>query len=216
MSLPVLTYFSSRGRAEMIRVLCAYAGIAYEERSLGVYHPVDKTPAFLALRATGVLPFDAVPLWEEPDGFRLAESTAIVRHLARTRGLYGKDAREAARCDMIVAAADDIRIDLRRVLDLSPADRAAHRKALAETILPRRLAHFEKLLGEAPFLVGDAPTFADLTLYVMSENLGDNGYAAAYAAAPHLAAHAARLAERPGLARYLASPSRFPAQILPT
>jgi glutathione S-transferase len=215
MSLPVLTYFSSRGRAELIRLLCAEAGIAHEERSLGVYHPVDKTPAFLALRETGVLPFAAVPLWEEPDGFRLAQSDAIVRHLARTHALYGKDAREAARCDMIVASVDDLRLDLRKVIPLDPSARAACRQDLAAVIVPRWLGQFEKLLGDAAFIVGDAVTFADVALYQTFESLHDNGYGAAYAAAPRLAAHAARMAARPGMAAYLASPKRFPAQILP-
>src|ERR1039457_663579 len=100
MTLPVLTYFSSRGRAEMIRLVCAEAQVAYTERHLGTYHPKDKTPEFEALTATGVLPFDAVPRWEEPGGLRLAQSDAIARHVARTHGLYGKGPEEAARCDM--------------------------------------------------------------------------------------------------------------------
>ena len=62
MNLPTLTYFSSRGRAELIRLVCAEVGVAHEEKSLGVYHPVDRTPAFNALQATGTLPFDAVPI----------------------------------------------------------------------------------------------------------------------------------------------------------
>jgi glutathione S-transferase len=217
MTLPTLTYFSSRGRAELIRLVCAEAGVAHREEHLGVYHPVDKTPAFNALKATGVLPFDAVPLWEEEGGFRLAESDAIVRHLARTHGLHGRDAREASRCDMIFAGADEVRLELRRVI---PAEgRAAVRDELARVVVPRWLGHFERLLAAngdgRGFIVGDSVSFADVALFQMFENLRDNGYVAAYAGAPLLAAHAERMAARPGLARYLASPERFPVQLLP-
>jgi glutathione S-transferase len=216
MTLPTLTYFSSRGRAEIIRLVCAEAGIAYEEKSLGVYHPVDKTPEFLALKQTGVLPFGAVPLWEEPGGFRLAQSDAIVRHLARTHGLYGRDAREAARCDMIFAGADDVRLEVRRLIGTAPEQRAALRDELRTSILPRWLGYFEQLLGDASFIVGDAPSFADVAMFLMLENIRDNGLGAAYDGCPRLAAHGERMAARRGIAAYLASPKRFPVQLLPT
>jgi len=217
MNLPTLTYFSSRGRAEMIRLVCAEAGVAYQERSLGVYHPVDKTEAFAALKATNVLPFDMVPLWEEPGGFRLAESDAIVRHVARPHGLYGRDAREAARCDMIFAGVDDLRLEMRRLVAVAAGERAALRDELRETTLPRWLGYFERLLadGGGELVVAGAPTFADVALFLTSENVRDNGFGAAYAACPRLAAHADRMAARPGIARYVASPERFPVQLLP-
>jgi glutathione S-transferase len=217
MTLPVLTYFSSRGRAEIIRLVAAEAGVAYEQRSLGEYHPVHKTPAFDALKATSVLPFDAVPFWEEPDGFRLAQSDAIVRHLARTHGLYGRDAKEAARCDMIYSGADDLRAELRRIISVPAPERAALREELKARVVPRWLGYFARLLAAngGDFLVGGAPTFADVVLFLAYENLRDNGFGAVYGAFPALAAHGERMAARPGIARYIASPERFPAQLLP-
>ncbi|MFT3768821.1 MAG: glutathione S-transferase [Minicystis sp.] len=218
MNLPTLTYFSSRGRAEIIRLVCAAAELAYEERSLGVYHPVDKTPDFEALKATGVLPFGAVPLWEEPGGLRLAQSDAITRHLARAHGLYGADAREAARCDMIFAGVDDARVEVRRVITTEPEKRAAFREELRAVILPRWLGYFEKLLGAegTGFIVGDRASFADVALFLMFENIRDNGLGGAYESCPALVKHAERMAARPGIAAYLASPKRFPVQLLPT
>jgi glutathione S-transferase len=219
MTLPVLTYFSSRGRAEMIRLVCAEADVAYEERLLGVYDPVRKTPAFDGLKATGKLPFDAVPLWEEPGGLALAQSDAIVRHLARTRGLYGRDAAEAARCDMIFAGVDDVRTEVRRMVTTDAARRPALRASLAGSVLPRWVGHFERLLvanrGGDGFIVGEHVSFADVALFTLFENLKDNRFVAAYSDAPRLAAHGKRMEARPGIARYIASPSRFPAQILP-
>lgn len=218
MDLPRLTYFSSRGRAELIRLVCAEAGVRYEERSLGVYDAVHKTPAFLELRATGVLPFGAVPLWEEPGGLTLVQSDAIVRHVARSRGLYGRDAIEAARCDVILAATDDVRLEVRRVLTVAPEQRAGLRAELAATVLPRWLSQFEALLTAegAGFIVGAGVTVADVALFQMFENLRDNGYAPAFVGCPALVRHGEAMAARPGLAAYLASPTRFPPQRLPT
>jgi glutathione S-transferase len=219
MTLPVLTYFSSRGRAELIRLLCAEAEIAYEERNLGVYHPVEKTPAFDALKATGTLPFDAVPLWEEEDGFRLAQSNAIVRHLARTHDRYGRDAHEAAHCDMILDSVDDARLELRKLVTTEPAKRPALREELARITLPLWLARFERVLAAngdgLGFIVGDAPSVADVALFLLFENLRDNGFGAAYTSYPRLAAYGERLAARPGLASYVVSVKRFPIQLLP-
>ncbi len=219
MPLPTLTYFSSRGRAELIRLVCAEAGVAFEEKNLGVYHPVDKTPAFNALKATGTLPFDAVPIWDEPGGFRLAQSEAIVRHLAREHGLYGTTSHEAARCDMIFASMKEARLAIRVLITTDPAKRAEAREELVQTTLPRWLSHFERLLvmnGDGRgFVVGEAPSYADAALFLMFENIQDNGLGGAYALCPALAAHGERMAARPGLARYLASPQRFPVQLLP-
>jgi glutathione S-transferase len=219
MSLPILTYFSSRGRAEMIRLVCAEADIPYEERLLGQYDATQKMAAFEALKATGKLPFGAVPLWEEPSGLVLAQSDAIVRHLARTKGLYGRNAIEAARCDMIFAGVDDVRTEVRRMVTTEPDKRPALRASLAGSILPRWVRHFEKLLvangGGEGFIVGERMSFADISLFLLFENLKDNGFAGAYAAAPKLAAHGARIEARPGIARFVASPSRFPVQLLP-
>jgi len=214
-----LTYFSSRGRAESIRLLCAAGAIEYEEKSLGVYHPARKTPEFLALRATGTLPFAAVPIWEEPDGLVIAQSDAILRHIARTRGLYGRDAVDAARCDMVLSALEDMRAEVRQAATTEPDKRAALRREVVTVTLPRWLGHFERLLAAngagRTWVVGDRMTVADVVLYGAFEILHDNSLEAPYASCPGLAAHGERMGQKPGIARYRSSPSRFPAQHLP-
>src|ERR1043166_5291188 len=94
-----LTYFSSRGRAELIRLVLAETAVVYEEIAVGEYDANALPPAFRALRSEGALAFDALPLWEEADGFRLVQSDAIVRYVARTHDRYGVGARDAARVD---------------------------------------------------------------------------------------------------------------------
>lgn len=70
-------------------------------------------------------------------------------------------------------------------------------------------------IGDGAFVLGDRPSFADVALFLMFENLHGNDLAGPYASCPRLAAHAARMAARLGIAAYVASPKRFPVQRLP-
>ena len=222
MSKPTLTYFASRGRAELIRLVLAEASVDYQEHPIG--HgtpPVNGRPTdFTALKATPLLPFGAAPVWEDADGFVLAQSAAIASHLARTHGLQGKTQREAARCDQMLGAFDDVRMELRKVATVAPEGRAAQREQLASQFLPRWFGYFDRLLrangGGNGWLVGDSFTVADLALWYLVESCQENGFGAAVAAYPQLLSHAARVVQRPGLAEYLKSPKRHPFVPLPT
>lgn len=90
-----LMYFPARGRAEQIRVLLAHEGIDFTEVSPGNWLEVKPTT-----------PFRRMPVMTEhrDDGdFVLAESGAIMRHLAREHGLYGSSPTQAAMCDSVRA-----------------------------------------------------------------------------------------------------------------
>lgn len=213
----MLTYFPSRGLAELLRIVLTDAGVAFAQRSVTT-PGADGVPLFDTLRADGTLAFNSVPLWEEPDGFRLVQSDAILRHLARTYGLYGANAREAALCDQVHEGTKDVRAQLARLRTAAPEARAALRAELESTILPRWLGHFERLLaahGTGCFVGADC-TYADLSVWSLLEALVDNGLAGPLGPLPLLTAFQARIAARPNLARYLADPARYPAQLLPT
>lgn len=208
--MPVLTYFPSRGLAEPVRLLLSVAGVAYEQRFVG-----DRAPELLpALKASGVLAFGAVPLWED-GALSLVQSDAILRHLARAHGLYGATAVDAARCDEQHEGVRDVRAQLGRLRGAAPADVAGLRAELADTVLPRWLGHFERRLAGRTWLVGDSVTYADLSLWLLLETLRDNGLAGGLGSCPALGAHEARVAALPGVARHVADPNRFPAQLLP-
>src|SRR5512146_1851605 len=104
MPRPTLIYFAARGRAELIRVVLAEAGVDYDEHPIGKgTPPVGGRPTdFQTLKDSGLLPFQAAPVWEEPDGFRLAQSMSIARYLAAKHGLAGKTPRDAAECDQMI------------------------------------------------------------------------------------------------------------------
>ena len=74
-----LHYFNGRGRAETTRWMLAVNQIAFENVS------VETPEALAALRATGKLPFDQMPLLEV-DGLNLSQSSAMIRYLARRGG----------------------------------------------------------------------------------------------------------------------------------
>jgi glutathione S-transferase len=221
MQKPTLIYFEVRGRGEVIRLLLAEAGVDWHE------HPITQGGApqggrptdFAEIKASGLLPFDAAPVWEEPDGFRLAQSRAIECHIARTHGLYGATAREAAQCDQALGAGDDIRVELRKLVTAAPDERAPLREKLVTSFLPRWMGYLDRLLaanrGGDGYFVGAGVSVADLALYYVLEILRDNGLGAPVERSPRLLAFFERVAARPRLRAYLDSPRRFPVLRLP-
>ena len=212
MPTPTLIYFSSRGRGEVIRLSLVEAGVEWKEDNF------TGTEGFAAMKASGRLPFLAVPVWEE-DGLRLAQSGAIANHIARAHGLYGKSAREQALVDQAIGAVDDARAEIRKLAMGDPAKRPEIRAELLATALPRWFGMLEKLLASNQdgkgFLVGDAISIADLHLFYLLELASDNGFGPALADCPRLRAFLERIAARPKIAAYLASSRRFPLQRLP-
>ncbi len=211
MANPKLIYFASRGRAEVIRLALAEAGVAFDDENF-------KHEEFAALKASGRLPFLAVPVWEE-EGLRLAQSHAILNHVGRTHGLYGKTPREQAKIDEALGGVDDVRQEIRKLATAAPEKRAEVRTELVKTTLPRWFGLLEKLLAANAdgkgFLVGDAVSIADLALYYLLEMAEDNGFGPALADCPRLRAFKDRIAARPKIAAYLKSPRRFPLTKLP-
>ena len=222
MSRPTLIYFAARGRAEFIRLLLAEAGVDYQEHVVGKgTPPVDGRPTdFAALKATGTLPFDAVPVWEEPSGLRLAQSSAIANHIARTHGLGGRNAIEEAQCDQLLGAVDDVRLELRKLVTVAADQRPALRAELASATLPRWLGYLDRLLekngGGAGYVVGASVTVADLALWYLLETIQDNGLGVALERYPALVAFAQRIGNRPRIAAYLKWARRPPFVPLPT
>lgn len=102
-----LTYFDGRGLGEIPRLLLHEAGVKFEDRRL---------KDIAALKPE--LPFGQVPLYQEGD-FKLVQSQAIARYIARTHNLYGKDAHEAAQIDSVIDGVNDLRTHERNAKDVS-------------------------------------------------------------------------------------------------
>jgi glutathione S-transferase len=222
MSRPTLIYFAGRGRAELIRLVLAEAGVDYQEHVVGKgTPPANGRPTdFAALKATGDLPFEALPVWEEPGGFRLAQSLAIACHIARAHGLVGRTPVEVARCDEWLGAVDDVRAQLRRLATAPAEERAALRTELRTSTLPRWLGYLDRKLRTNDegrgFAVGAGVTIADLALWYLLELIRDNHFGEALERYPALVAYAQRIASRPRIAAWIASPRRPPFAPLPS
>jgi glutathione S-transferase len=209
MTKPILTYFPARGRAEPIRIALAEAGVDYDERA------VTKNN-FAELKASGTLPFDAVPVWDEPDGFRLAQTMAILSYLGRTHGLHGQTPREQALVDQILLAVDlDIRPELQKIRGVEGEKRTALREEIAQVFMPRWFGYIDRLMGDKPFVAGDRVTIADLLLWYAVETLRDNKLDAGLTRLPRILAHFEKISSRPNIAAWVKSPRRAAAQLLP-
>jgi glutathione S-transferase len=194
------------------RLVLAEAGAPYQEEN---FTYAD----FPALKRSGRLPFGAVPVWEE-DGWVLAQSAAIATHLARANGLYGKSARDAAEIDQAMGAVEDVRNELRRISAAAPEKRAQVRAELLATTLPRWFGDLERLLASnrdgQGFIVSDSFSVADCALWYLVEIARDNGFGATLNDCPKLLKFFDRIAARPKIAAYLASPKRWPLTKLPS
>ncbi|MFT3915459.1 MAG: glutathione S-transferase family protein [Anaeromyxobacteraceae bacterium] len=222
MDKPTIIYFAARGRAEIIRLALAEAGVEWQEHPIGKGTPPlgGRPTDFAALKATGDLPYEAAPVWEEPNGLRLAQSAAIAYHVGRAHGLLGRTPLENARCDELWGAVEDLRLELRKIPTAAPEKRAAVREELATASIPRWLGFLERTIerngSREGFGACDVLTVADLALWYALEIVRDNGLGASLSRFPRLSALFEKIARRPRIAAYLASPRRPAFVPLPT
>jgi len=195
-----LHYFKGRGRAETTRWMLAANQIAFENV------PVETPEMLAALRMSGKLPFDQMPLLEI-NGLKLSQSSAMIRYLARLGGLYGDSDADAVWCDMIVGTTADF-AETAMQAPFQPTE------DLAKSAMRSRFAkfgtRFEARLAEngTGFCVGAGMTFADI---ILTEAL--NSYLEwcpdILANTPLLDALNERISNAPGIASYLSSAQRY-------
>jgi glutathione S-transferase len=161
-----LHYFPARGRAEVARLLMAEAGIKYTDNRMD-YKKFTET-----LKAK--LPFGQMPALTVGKS-TIAQSQAINRYLAKAAGLYGKNAEDMARIDMITETwYGDIGTTFSNAwYNKDPkAKEAGIAKFWAETF-PTYTAQIEKLLAgvhsasktPVQWFVGNAFSLADIVCY---------------------------------------------------
>ena len=193
-----VTYFDSRGRAEPIRLLLAYAGLPFEDRGLSY----DEWTKHKADSPLGQLPY----LVERGEGEMrvVPQAMAILRHLAREHGLDGKTEGERLAADVACETAVDLRA-AQSSLRFSPAwqDEDAKAKFVAETV-PPHLARIEKLLGARAWIAASTPTYADLFVFDTLDRLVVV-WPKVLEGHPELGAFYERVSGLPQLAKYLAS-----------
>uniref|UniRef100_A0A8C5CXG3 Glutathione S-transferase n=1 Tax=Gadus morhua TaxID=8049 RepID=A0A8C5CXG3_GADMO len=112
------------------------------------------------LKATCV--FGQMPKFEDGD-LVLFQSNAILRHLGRNHGAYGKDSREASLIDMMNDGVEDLRSKyIKLIYQEYDTGKQAYLKDL-----PNSLCKFETFMAKtnSGFLVGKELSFADYNLF---------------------------------------------------
>lgn len=154
-----------------------------------------RKPEYLALNPNG-----KVPLLVLPDGRRLAESNAMLLHLAEGTEYLPADAYERARAyqwlffeqyshEPCIAVARFIVAFAGR--EAEEAERLATLRARGHTAL----AVMEGALGEMPYFAGERFSVADIALYAYTHVAGEGGF---------------ELDEYPAIRRWLARVPRTP------
>jgi glutathione S-transferase len=199
-----LTYFDIHaGRGEVARIALTLAGIPFEDVRV-------KFQDWGALKPTTV--FGAIPVLVV-DGQELAQSNTINRFVGKLAGLYPDDALQAAFCDEVMDAVEDISIHIGGTMWIKDEEqKKAKRQELADGALSQYLDRIQKRLeargGE--FFAGGRLSVADLKVYLWIRHLksGTLDYIPTDLAdrvAPKLVAHFERVKADPRIAAYNAA-----------
>ncbi|MDI1430420.1 glutathione S-transferase family protein [Polyangium sorediatum] len=158
-----LLYFPLRGRAEPIRLMFATANVDFTNT------PITNWPELKPKTPLGQLP---VLVERSDSGERqIAQSMAIVRHLARVFDLAGKDEAEKTNADVAAETINDWRSKFAPVqfAAFMHTDQAVIDKYWAD--LPATLRTAEGLLGSCTwFGGGESPTYADVLAFDTLDN----------------------------------------------
>lgn len=165
---------SISGNCLKVKWTADFLRITYDWIEIDVVKSETRTPGFLKLNPAGQVP--AVIL---DDGRPLAQSNAIILHLAEGSALIPQDAYERARMlewmfweqyshePYIAVARFQVKYLGKSVADLEP--RIVERGAAA-------LARMEQALGGSRFLAGDAVSLADVALVAYTRFAHDGGF----------------------------------------
>lgn len=154
-------------------------------------------------------PFGRLPVMTERSDdseFVLAESGAIMRHLARRFDMYGGSVNEHALCDALADFIADertkyISVAYAAVLGTTEETIAAFWKNLSQP-----LGHLERMLGRNPdgWFVTNKPTFADVGTFDYLDGL-EGLQAGCLKDYPGLTAFVARFRALPAISPHLAT-----------
>lgn len=148
-----LTYFDTFGRAGPIRLALAVGGIEFEDVRLS-------QEEFIAKKTAGAYTFGSLPVMEI-DGEMLAESAALLRYAGKLANLYPKDAKAAAKVDMVIDGLENLVVPLMK--DSTPEGR----DKFVKEALPRYIKPVNDIIEKSkggPFVLGEEMSIADLTI----------------------------------------------------
>ena len=158
-----LCYFNLRGIAETTRIMFHLAGQEYEDYR----YPIDLTnfskPEYDADKEAGqfTISLDRLPILIVDNKFKLGESKAIERYIAKKCGFMGKNEEEEAFIDMVCEHVRDIET---RYKTLNSRD-LEKKRATLQVEIPVWLSKMEKVVDSESYSVGDKISLADIVIH---------------------------------------------------
>ncbi|MFY0477177.1 glutathione S-transferase family protein [Achromobacter marplatensis] len=184
------------GNAWKIRLACGFMGLPLTRRTFDIVQGDLETDAFARIN-----PWRQVPALLTPEGEWLAESQAILWYLARGTPWLPEDRLAQAQVSswlsfeqtqhMHAFAQPRLLIHLRQTAAVDDPAMAAWR-----AIGMKAAALMDAHLAGRTYLVGDAPTIADVALYPYTSMAAQGGYD--LSAFTHITAWLARVRALPG------------------
>lgn len=164
------------GNCYKIRLLLSHLNLPHEWNHVDILKQQTHSDDFLRLNPNG-----KIPVLVLDDGQTLTESNAILHYLADGSDWLPEDRLLRARVlqwqffeqyshEPFIAVARYIQVYLNR-----PAEREAEYQG-KQAGGHKALAVMDQQLAQSPFLVGDSPTIADLSLYAYTHVAGDGGF----------------------------------------
>ena len=202
MAKPKLVYFDIDGaRGEAARLAMVIGGVPFEDDRV-------KFADWPGLKPS--TPFGALPVLEL-DGQTVAQSNGINRYVGKLAGLYPGDAWQAAICDEVMDAVEEIATRAWNTTSLPAAEKTAQRENLAAGALSQSLDRLQRRLvaqGGQYFADGRL-TVADLKVFVWIRHLrsGQLDHVPVDLpdrVAPRLIEHYDRVKEHPAIKAYYA------------
>ena len=160
MSQYKLTYFNGRGRAELIRLILAQAGIQYEDNRISKEEWGELKPT---------TPFGGLPILEV-DGKTLGGSVPIAVFVAQRHGLAGANDFENAEIGGIMDCLGDLMLGFMTMYFEKDEKRKAElKKKFEEEDCPKWFGILEKKVSIDGWLYGSKVTYVDLAFFNFAE-----------------------------------------------
>jgi prostaglandin-H2 D-isomerase / glutathione transferase len=153
-----LTYFDFHGgRGEPARLALGIGGIAFED---------DRIPLAEWESRKGQTPFGGLPVLEV-DGEVVSQSNGINRYVGKLADLYPADPWQAALCDEVMDAVEDVTVKIVATFGLPAAEMKVQREALVAGPIT---FYLERLQGRLEahggrYFAGDRLSVADLKVF---------------------------------------------------
>jgi len=154
-----------------VTIYLAMKGLDVEIEDVDLAAGANRTPEFLTKNPAG-----QIPVLELDDGSTLPESSVIVEYLEERfpePPMMGHTSETRGKVRVVERIASDLSVLTPVLFQHSHPRFASQLKQCPEaaeavrTLVDKQLAVLEKHLGTKPYLAGDTPTIADITLFAL-------------------------------------------------